>query len=149
MREGSSEGTPLVAIRRFVLAIFLAGGLGTALELLLLGHTEDAWQWTPLVLLSLGLLGAGWHGAGGGLASLRMFQGVMVLCVLSGLVGLGLHYDGNVEFELEVYPSLGGVELFWESITGATPTLAPGTMVGLGLLGLAYTYRHPVLERRG
>ena len=149
MPEGSSEGTTLVAIRRFLVTIFLLCGVGTGVELLLLGHTEDPWQWAPIVLLSVSLVALVWRGAGGGLASLRMFQGVMVLCILSGLVGLGLHYDGNVEFELEMYPSLGGFDLFWESVTGATPTLAPGTMVGLGLLGLASTYRHPALERRG
>jgi hypothetical protein len=72
----------------------------------------------------------------------------MVLCLFAGLVGLGLHYQGNVEFELEMYPSMGGVDLVWEALTGATPALAPGTMVGLGLLGLAYTHRHPVFGRR-
>ncbi|MFB3131882.1 MAG: hypothetical protein ACE10K_05095, partial [Rhodothermales bacterium] len=49
------------------------------------------------------------------------------------------------EFELEMYPTLKGLELFWESIKGATPALAPGTMIQLGLLGWAYTYRHPAL----
>ena len=66
-----------------------------------------------------------------------------ILFVLSGVVGLWLHYHGNVEFELEMYPGLAGFELFRESVTGATPTLAPGTMLELGLLGLLYTYRHP------
>ena len=31
-------------------------------------------------------------------------------------------------------------------LRGATPALAPGAMVQLGLLGLAFTFRHPVLE---
>ena len=66
---------------------------------------------------------------------------------MSGVVGLWLHYQGNTEFELEMYPSLEGLALFWEAIRGATPTLAPGTMLELGLLGLAYMYRHPVLTR--
>ena len=34
-------------------------------------------------------------------------------------------------------------------VSGATPTLAPGAMVELGLLGLAYTYRHPALGSEG
>ena len=81
-----------------------------------------------------------------GARSLRLFRGTMILFVLSGGVGLWLHYHGNAEFELEMYPSLKGAELFWESVTGATPTLAPGTMLELGLLGLAYTFRHPALS---
>ena len=70
----------------------------------------------------------------------------MVMLVLSGFVGLWLHYQGNTEFEREMYPTLNGFELFRESLTGATPTLAPGTMLELGFLGLAYTYRHPNLR---
>jgi len=142
------EAGTLVAIRRALLVIFVLGAVGTGLELMLLGHTEDAWQWAPLVLLFASLGALIWRSAGGGAASLRVFQGVMVLCLLAGLLGLGLHFQGNVEFELEMYPSLRGFSLFWESLTGATPALAPGTMVGLGLLGLAYTYRHPALVER-
>ena len=33
-----------------------------------------------------------------------------------------------------------------ERLTGATPALAPGAMVQLGLIGLAYTFRHPALR---
>ena len=29
--------------------------------------------------------------------------------VVSGVVGLWLHYQGNAEFELEMYPSLQGL----------------------------------------
>jgi hypothetical protein len=80
---------------------------------------------------------------------MRVFQGTMLLLVFGGLVGCILHYQGNVEFELEMHPSLEGRELFWESITGATPSLAPGMMITLGLVGLAYGYRHPRLGRSG
>jgi hypothetical protein len=57
------------------------------------------------------------------------------------------HYQGNMEFELETYPSISGLALFKEAMMGATPALAPGTMIELGLIGLAYTYRHPLLVR--
>ena len=123
----------------------MLGVVGTGAELLLLGHTEDLWQWVPLVLMAASLVALGWRVAARGARSLRVFRGTMFLLVLSGFVGLWLHYDGNAEFELEMYPDLQGFELFRESVTGATPTLAPGTMLGLGLLGLLYTYRHPAL----
>ena len=119
--------------------------MGTGAELLLLGHTEGFWQWAPLVLMAVSLVTLGWRVVARGARSLRVFQSTMVLFVLSGAVGLWLHYHGNAEFELEMYPTLQGFELFLESVTGATPTLAPGTMLELGLLGLAYTYRHPAL----
>ncbi len=49
-------------------------------------------------------------------------------------------------FELEMSPEVLGWALFREAIFGATPALAPGVMVQLGLLGLAFTIRHPSLE---
>ena len=69
----------------------------------------------------------------------------MTALASTGLIGMGLHYDGNVEFEREMYPSIAGPTLFWGAITGATPALAPGTLVLLGTLGLICTYRHPAL----
>ncbi len=136
-------GNTLATIRRFLLTLFVIGVIGTGVELVLLGHTEDLWQWAPLALIAVSLVVLGWRVVDRRALGVRVFQGTMVLFVLSGVVGLWLHYVGNVEFEREIYPSLRGFDLFRESLTGATPTLAPGTMLELGLLGLAYTYRHP------
>lgn len=134
-------------LRGFLLALFVIGLFGAGGELLLLGHTEDFRQWIPLALMSLSLIVLGWHIVDRSRrASLRIFQITMLLFVASGFAGMLLHYRANAEFELEMYPAMQGVELFWKAIKGATPpTLAPGTMIQLGLLGLAYTYRHPAL----
>lgn len=126
-----------------VLAILVLGMTGTAAELVLLQHYEDAWQIVPIALIGLASLVLVWHGTTNGAASVRALQVVMALFVFSGLVGTGLHHNANAEFELEMDPSLSGFRLFRESLSGATPALAPGTMVQLGLLGLVYTYRHP------
>ena len=129
--------------RKMLLAIFLIGGIGTAFELVLLGHYEDVLQWIPLVLLALGVfVSVGWMVLGSP-AILRVFQVVMLLCLVGGGLGIVLHYESNVEFELELNPSAGGTQLVWDSLTGAMPALAPGTMFQLGLIGLLYTYRHP------
>jgi hypothetical protein len=127
--------------RRLLFALFAIGGLGTGAELLLLGHTEDRWQLVPLVLLGLGLfalVGLVWRPG-----SVRVFRVLMVLFVVSGVVGVYLHYRANAEFEIEMYPSIAGIELVREALTGALPALAPATMLHLGLLGLASTYRYP------
>lgn len=137
------EDATLATIRRGLLILFLLGVIGTGAELLLLGHTESLWQWLPLALMAVSLATVGWRLADRGTASLRLFRSTMVLFLLSGGLGLWLHYHGNAEFELELYPSMGGLELFRAAVTGATPALAPGAMLELGLLGLAYTYRHP------
>ncbi|HXV86647.1 MAG TPA: hypothetical protein VD793_08105 [Gemmatimonadales bacterium] len=139
-----SEAPVIAALRVALHALFLFGTVGTGVELLLLGHTEDIWQLLPLLLMGLSLPAWAWWLARRRRISLRSFQAVMGLFVLSGFTGLVLHFRGNVEFELEMYPSLAGLPLWWEAVRGATPTLAPGTMIELGFLGLATTYRAPL-----
>lgn len=126
----------------FVLVLGLAG---TGTELLLLQHYEDSWQLVPLFLIALALLTLTWHALTHEPASVRAIQAVMALFLFSGIAGLWFHYHANSEFELEMDPSLAGLQLFKESMSGATPALAPGTMIELGLIGLVYTYRHPQL----
>lgn len=133
---------PASGLGRLLVGLLLLGTLGTLAELLLLGHTEG-YQLVPVVLLGLTpavLVATRWNR---GRAPLRLLQAWMLAFVVAGLAGIGLHFRGNVEFELEMYPSRSGVELVWEALHGATPALAPGTMVLLGLLGLVYCLSHP------
>jgi DNA uptake protein ComE-like DNA-binding protein len=133
-------------VRRNVLIILVLGLFGTGTELILLEHYEDPWQVVPLVAIGLALVTLGWHALSRDAASVRALQLVMLLCVVGGTTGVLLHYRGNAEFELEMYPDLAGMELFSKSITGATPALAPGTLALLGLIGLVYTQGHPRLN---
>jgi hypothetical protein len=135
------------------LAIFLFGAISTGVELLLLGHTESLWQWAPLLLIVSSFAALIFHattrrGRSRNIGmSVRVFQVIMLLFILSSFAGIWQHYQAKTEFKLETNPDLGGIELLWEAITGAAvpPVLAPGMMIQLGLLGLAYTYRHPAL----
>ena len=139
---GSGEAAIL---RRFVLLVFVIGLAGIGAELILLEHMESIWQCVPLAVLGAGLAATAWLTTAKSRLSLRTFQGAMLLFVIAGIAGLVLHYRGNVEFELEMYPTLKGFALFWKAIKGATPALAPGTMIQLGLIGLASTYRQPIV----
>ncbi len=132
--------TPL---RRRLLAVIAIGVVGTGAELALLGHYEELLQWLPLALLGLGAVGlaAVWLRTNRTTLIATFMLGVVY--VLAGGLGVLLHYRGNVEFEREMYPSRAGLELVWESLTGATPALAPGAMALLGLLMLAFAFRHP------
>jgi len=134
-------------LRPLLLALVAIGAAGLEVELLLLEHFESVLQWTPLVLLGGVPVAAALVWRRPSSSTVRFFQAVMLLCVAAGVVGVFLHYRGNVEFELERESSLRGAKLFWESIRGATPALAPGAMAQLGLLGLVYSYRHPALRR--
>jgi hypothetical protein len=134
-------------MRGMLLAIFLLGTISAGVELLLIGHTESPWQWVPLLLIMISLVALIFHAAARRAVSVRAFQAIMLLFILSGFIGLWQHYHAKTEFKLEMNPELSGLDLFWESITGAAvpPVLAPGMMIQFGLLGLAYTYRHPAL----
>src|SRR5688572_6359325 len=134
-------------LRLLLLFALLVGMTGTLAELVLLEHTESTTQWIPLVLLAVSMIAAIIAGLRPARVTLLALRGMMATCILAGGIGLFLHYRGNVEFELEMYPGLAGRELFWKSITGATPALAPGTMIQFGLLGLIYTWRHPRLHQ--
>ena len=145
MSSADAEPATITTIRGILMVIFVVGLVGTATELLLLEHTEKLPQLIPLGLIAIGLVVLGWRFVDPRPASMRVLRGTMILFVVSGLVGILLHYRGNVEFELEMYPSLQGLALFRKAIQGATPALAPGTMIQLGLIGWTYTYRHPLL----
>src|SRR5687767_7852151 len=124
-------------LARLLLAIFLFGVLGTAAELLLLGHFEDIQQFIPLVLIAIGVVAVVWFAKRPSPASLTVFRTTLVLFAVSGLLGVYFHYSGNVEFEREREESLSGLRLFWQAMTGATPALAPGPMVLLAAIGYA------------
>lgn len=133
--------------RKLLLGIFLVGVGGLATELWLIGHYEDRDQLIPLGLAAAGtagLLAAAFKPAP---VTIRVLQGLMLLFVASGLLGVWFHYRATTEFQLEMDPSLAGWALFRKAIVAkAPPALAPGAMIQLGLIGLAYTFRHPALR---
>lgn len=136
--------------RRILLAILVMGVVGIIAELLLLNHIEDAAQFIPVGLGAATLLMCVPVAIKPTTATVRLFQLVMMLLIVSGAVGIYLHYGATTEFQLEMDPTLTGFALFKKAIVAkAPPALAPGAMVQLGLIGLAYTFRHPALTSSG
>jgi hypothetical protein len=146
MAATTQEPLPLSRIRTILLLTLVFGTAGMLAELLLIGHDESTSQFVPLVLLGSGLVLTALLLAAPTVAGVRLLQLLMALFLGSGLLGIGLHYQGNEEFELEMYPSLSGRALVTKTLTGATPVLAPGSISLLGIVGLAFTYRHPLLR---
>jgi hypothetical protein len=136
------------ALRLALLALVFVSAGGLTLELLLLEHFDSPWQWAPFVLLGAVLVATAALMRAPSARLVRLYRALMALCVATGLLGVYLHYRGNVEFELEQEPLRRGIALFWEAIRGATPALAPAALSQLGLLGLACTFRHPALGHR-
>jgi hypothetical protein len=131
----------LLAIRRVILAVLLLGMAGLLAELTLLAHYEDLKQQIPLALIALGLVavvvdlvvGRRWTGT--------FIQLSMTLFIAAGLVGVFFHFEGSKEFQLEMDPAMSGTRLLWHVLQAKSPpTLAPGAMVQMGILGLGYAY---------
>jgi hypothetical protein len=142
-RSSSGDRLPNLGWRRLALWLLIFGEAVILLELWLLGHYEDVWQWTPLALLSAGLIACAWIARRPGPVSLRTFEWLMAAHVAAGAGGLFLHLKANVEFEMELHPDNAGWPLIQETLTGAIPALAPGAMFQLGLLGMLVCWRHP------
>jgi len=135
--------TPLQAVRRLLFGILMLGMTGTVVELLLLKHDEDWIQLIPLVLLAVGVVAVVTHAVRPTPAAAGVVRVTMVGFVAAGVAGLYFHYRANVEFQLEGDPALSGRALVMKALEAKTPpALAPGVMVQLGLIGLAYTFRY-------
>ena len=132
-----------MAWRRYLLYILLFGAVGLGAELFLLGHYEDRKQWIPLVLLAVGTLLGGWLAARPSAVAVRAFRIVISAFLPAGLLGVYFHFQSNIEFERELHPTSSGLELVTESLGGAMPTLAPGAMILLGMLGILIALQHP------
>ena len=125
-----------------ILAVVLIFGMaGLLAELALIAHYEDAAQWIPIALLAAGLLAVLAEIALHRSSTQLLVQLTMVLIVGAGLLGVYFHFNGSREFQLEMDPQMRGTTLVWHVLRAKSPpTLAPGAMMQLGILGLGYAY---------
>ena len=130
-------------LRKWILGILVLGLVGTVTELVLLGHYEQPLQLVPVMLIAIALAALIWHAMRRDAASLTALLIVMALFVLASVVGFVAHFHGSAEFQIELNPSIGTWELVEKVLHAkAPPLLAPGMMMQLGLLGLAYVFSH-------
>ena len=146
--DHGTAGRTATVLRGMLLAILVFSMTGTAVDLLFMDHYQDAWQMIPLVLIGFALATMLLHGLGHA-AALRGFRMVMVLFVAAGIVGVVLHYRASAEFDRESDFAAAGWSLVKAVLSSKVPpTLAPMTMLQMGLIGLAFTYRHPAFLSR-
>jgi uncharacterized membrane protein len=135
-------------LRRWILGVMVLGLLGTVTELVLLEHYEQPLQFVPLVLIAAAVAVLAWEFKRHDAASRRALQIVMGLFVLAGFVGFVAHFHGSAEFQLDLNPQMSTWELVEKVLHAkAPPLLAPGMMLQLGLLGLAYVFSDPRYRR--
>ncbi len=137
----------LAWLRRYLLALLVLGLAGTGGELVLLRHYESWLQLIPLAAIGWALVLAAWNAWRPSRAGVRVLRATMAAFLATGGLGVWLHYRANAEFQLDMDPSLHGWTLLDKTMhSQAPPALAPGAMAELGLLGLAYAFRHPALS---
>jgi hypothetical protein len=140
-RPPVSTDRVLELLRRLILAILALGLAGTIVELLLLEHYEEPLQYVPLALIVAAAGVLVWLAVRTNAASLKAMQVLMWLFVLAGFVGMAAHFIGSAEYQLELDPDMSTWDLIEKILRAkAPPLLAPGMMLQLGLLGLAYVY---------
>ena len=128
-------------IRRWLFAALALGLIGSAVELVLLEHYEDAWQVVPLALIALAIVLLVWELARPTPTTERLLRTTMGLFVIAGAIGIGLHMNGAAEFQLEIDPQMARSTLLTKVLHAkAPPAFAPGLMIQLGLLGLTFTF---------
>lgn len=124
-----------------LLGILMFGMTGLLAELALIAHYEDATQSIPLALLGAGLVFLLLDVSFSRTWTQLAVQLAMVLIVAAGVLGVYFHFSGSREFQLEMDPQMRGTTLVWHVLRAKSPpTLAPGSMVQLGILGLGYAY---------
>jgi hypothetical protein len=139
--RADADSVVLERLRLWIVGVIVLGLIGTMTELILLEHDEQALQFVPLVLMALGAAALVWEATAKTTASLRTLQTVMGLFVLSGFAGMAAHFNGSAEYQLELNPDLSIWELLDKIVHAkAPPLLAPGMMIQMGLLGLAYAF---------
>jgi len=135
-----AQPTTLETIRRLLLGLLVLGMVGTTIELLFMSHYEDWLQMIPFAGMGISLLTLIWFAFARSSGSTRVFRVCMFLLMVIGVTGTILHYRANMEFQLEMDPTLGGMALLFKVLHAkAPPALAPGNMALLGLLGLIST----------
>jgi hypothetical protein len=139
--KADMDSVVLERLRLWIVGIIVLGLVGTMTELILLEHDEQALQFVPLVLMVVGAAALAWYATAKDTSSLRVLQVVMGLFVLSGFAGMAAHFNGSAEYQLELNPDLDTWELLDKILHAkAPPLLAPGMMMQMGLLGLAYAF---------
>lgn len=130
--------SPAVKLPKLLLATLMFMSLGTVLELYLIDHFEDILQLIPIVCISISLVIVLLYKVKQLKWLESVFRVMLILCALSGLFGAYLHLKANYEFEMEMKSTASTWTLLVESLSGALPALAPGSMILFALIGYAY-----------
>ena len=148
MREGRSlrDGVVEARLRGILCGLAVLVFLATPVELILLEHTGDWQQLIPFVASFFGLVAAGWVTVEPSRTCLLGARAIAAAIGLITLIGVVLHFQANIELELEIHAGQAWTILWKQAVAGAAPLLASGILLMGALLILGATYAHPALR---
>ena len=135
----------LQIVRRILLMTLIGSMIGVEIELFLLDHLKPVMQLVPVLLMAFGLAVIGWYGITRNPASMKVFQATMGVCIATGVLGIFVHLGFSATEAAKKDKTLQGFPLIRAALTGIAPPFAPAALIEIGLVGLAYTFRHPVI----
>ena len=141
MGSKPADAEALKTLRRVLLVTVVASMIGVEAELFLLAHVKPLLQLIPVLLIGLGLGSLVQFAFSRSQRSMKVFQLTMALCIASGVLGVFLHLAFSTAEAKKKDATLQGTKLLRTALTGVAPPFAPGAMIQIGLIGLAYTYR--------
>jgi len=144
-RKLEPEPDAIAVIRKILLVMLVASLLGTAAELVTIGHVKPIVQLLPILVLGLSTGAIAAYGISKSGKAIRVLQSAMVLCIVSGFLGIFVHIGVSASEAKSKDKTLEGMKLVRVAITGVAPPLAPAILIQIGLVGLAYSYKHPAL----
>ena len=142
-------------LRRALLGLAALGGIGTAIELVLLRHWDNPLELTPfafLVALGIGLVVLVRRPGRRSVLAARIAGAAVAV---SGAIGVFIHVRANYEaapldFRFTATWPTTPEPIRWllaaTDTVGPSPTLAPAALTFAALCLLAATLRHPALE---
>ena len=139
MDNSDAEARVLAAIRTYLLVVIGLVLFGLLVELIMLNHVS-----TPLQILPVGLAAGGLclivaHFISPNSTCLRMLKAMLLACTIVGAMGIAIHLGFYVQDRHD--KALGR-----RGLPREVPPLAPAAMLPLGLMGLACTFKHPLME---
>lgn len=107
-----------------------------------MAHTEDTLQLVPFAAMALAFAAVVGRLLRPRPATVLAVRIAMAVMIVTGVIGAVLHFQANMEFQLELDKSLSGMTLIMKVLEAKSPpALAPGNMALLGCIGLAAVYR--------
>jgi hypothetical protein len=142
-----TESVVEARLRRFLLIVVEVLCVGTVAELWLAKHTKEPLQFVPFVLCAIGFVATLAVLLRPQRVTVLALRAVMIMIVAGSALGVYEHLVSNVDFEAEMRPGAGIMDVIMPALQGTAPLLAPGILALSGVLAIAATYYHPALRR--